>query len=66
MATTVPMATTPVRRSGIAAGSIRSTATAVMPITAGLIPCSAACIEARLLMRSNMGSTVSISRKEGR
>ena len=33
MATTVPTATTPVRRSGIAAGSIRSTATPVREIT---------------------------------
>jgi len=35
MAPTVPTATTPVRRSGSAAGSIRSTATAVRPMTAG-------------------------------
>ena len=54
------------RTSGTACGSICASATAVMPMTAGERPLSAALIQRTRRSRSKNGTTASTSTKDGR
>ena len=52
--------------SGAAWGVMRTSATAITPITPGTMPCMTARAQVRVLMRSNTGSSASIRTNEGR